>query len=75
MITWTNQLVAHLFVTVGTWNHFPTLIDLLARLEEKDVDVIAQAQDWFNNFVQTGQVWALIIGIVFGYMFRGFTSY
>ncbi|MBR8829876.1 MAG: hypothetical protein N5P05_000584 [Chroococcopsis gigantea SAG 12.99] len=49
--------------------------DFLASLNDKDVDIIGNFQTSFHNFVQTGQVWALIIGIVVGYMFRGFTSY
>jgi hypothetical protein len=44
---------------------------------------IAQYQDnlgssfenaW-NNFIQSGQVWALIIGFIIGYVFRSITSY
>ncbi|WP_404785699.1 hypothetical protein [Altericista sp. CCNU0014] len=30
-------------------------------------------QSW-NNFIQSGQVWALGIGFVVGYLFRGLTS-
>lgn len=29
----------------------------------------------FNNFVQSGQVWALIIGLILGYLIRSLTSY
>lgn len=29
----------------------------------------------FNRFVKSGQLWALLIGIVVGYVFRSFTSY
>jgi hypothetical protein len=30
-------------------------------------------QSW-NNFIQSGQVWALAIGFMVGYFFRGLTS-
>jgi hypothetical protein len=30
-------------------------------------------QSW-NNFIQSGQVWALMIGFMVGYFFRGLTS-
>jgi hypothetical protein len=30
-------------------------------------------QSW-NNFIQSGQVWALVIGFVLGYLFRSITS-
>jgi hypothetical protein len=40
----------------------------------KDVDVIADMQKAFHNFVNSGQAWALLIGLFVGYMFRSFTS-
>ena len=39
------------------------------------VDIIGNVQKSFSNFVKTGQAWALLIGFIAGYMFRGFTSY
>jgi hypothetical protein len=30
-------------------------------------------QSW-NNFIQSGQVWAMVIGFVLGYLFRSITS-
>lgn len=41
----------------------------------KDPDVLEQIQNAFNGFVESGQVWALVIGLLVGYMFRAFTSY
>jgi hypothetical protein len=41
----------------------------------EDPDVLGNMQDAFNNFIQSGQVWAFGIGLVLGYMFRAFTSY
>jgi len=29
----------------------------------------------FNHFVQSGQVWALIIGLILGYLLRSLTAY
>lgn len=49
-------------------------VDLFAKIN-KDVDILAQMQDAFNNFIKSGQAWALGIGIVLGYMFRSFTGY
>ncbi len=40
-----------------------------------DPDVVGQMQRAWNNFVLTGQVWALLIGLVIGYILRGLTSY
>lgn len=41
----------------------------------KDPDVLGNIQGSFNHFVQTGQVWALLVGVVLGYIFRSMTSY
>ncbi len=41
----------------------------------KDPDLLGNVEKSFNHFVQTGQVWALLIGLVLGYMFRSMTSY
>ena len=40
----------------------------------KEVDVIADMQAWWNNFIDSGQIWALGIGLVLGYMFKGLTG-
>jgi hypothetical protein len=39
-----------------------------------DTNVIGQMQDAFNHFIASGQVWALIIGFVIGYVVRGLTA-
>ncbi|HEY9823939.1 MAG TPA: hypothetical protein V6D19_00710 [Stenomitos sp.] len=38
-------------------------------------DLFGSMQQAWNNFILTGQVWALIIGFVVGYIFRSITSY
>ncbi|WLT37588.1 hypothetical protein NON20_17700 [Synechocystis sp. B12] len=40
----------------------------------REVDILGDFQDAWNNFIKTGQVWALIIGFVLGWGFRGFTG-
>lgn len=57
------------------------LLPLTTFLAEQDVndiaqiDVVAEMQAAFNHFIQSGQVWALVIGLVLGYLFRSFTAY
>lgn len=46
---------------------------LLAQQIE-DPDILGQIQDAWFNFIDSGQVWALVIGIFFGYTFKGFTG-
>lgn len=46
---------------------------VLAQFE--DVDVLGDLANLWNTFVSSGQIWALLIGLVFGYLIRGLTSY
>jgi hypothetical protein len=48
---------------------------LAVNWSSKEFNIMAQMQDAFNHFIKTGQVWALIIGFVVGYIFRSFTAY
>lgn len=43
--------------------------------QQFNTDVFANFRRAFDNFVRTGQVWALLIGVVIGYLIKGFTSY
>lgn len=40
-----------------------------------DPNLLGKVQSSFDSFVQSGQVWALLIGIILGYIIRGLTSY
>ncbi|MFN6463652.1 MAG: hypothetical protein RMZ41_017805 [Nostoc sp. DedVER02] len=40
-----------------------------------DPNVMGQMQKAWSHFIQTGQVWALLIGVIIGYMIRNLTSY
>lgn len=43
--------------------------------QQFETDVFADFRTFFNNFIQSGQIWAFIIGIVIGYLLRGLTTY
>jgi hypothetical protein len=68
------------FVDFTTWADLtqPSLIwqsidwSLLAQFE---TDVFRPVREFFNNFIQSGQIWAFLIGIVLGYLLRSLTSY
>ena len=49
--------------------------DWLLLAQQFDTDPSAGIREWFSNLIATGQLWALIIGFIVGYLFRGFTSY
>ncbi|YAF93880.1 MAG: hypothetical protein AB3A66_14720 [Nodularia sp. CChRGM 3473] len=54
--------------------HVPVNLTMLAQ-HITDPDLMGQIQQSWNNFVQTGQVWALLIGLIVGYILRNLTSY
>lgn len=79
MSLFSQQIISNLLSPSQTWSSLrdtlPSLVFWFARLDPKDTDVIAQFQQSFKHFVESGQVWALVIGVVIGYLFRSFTSY
>lgn len=52
----------------------PVNLTMLAQ-NINDPDLLGQMQQAWNNFVLTGQVWALLIGLIIGYILRGLTTY
>ena len=40
-----------------------------------DQDILGDLGNAMSQFVESGQVWALLIGIVLGYLIRGLTAY
>lgn len=47
-------------------------MDLLAQQFKQDV--AGDLGRGWNNFIKSGQVWALMIGVVVGYFFRSITN-
>ena len=39
-----------------------------------DVDIIADITKAFGNFIASGQVWALVIGLIIGYFLKSITK-
>lgn len=50
------------------WNNF-----VLAQ--QFDTDVFAGVRNAATNFYRSGQLWALLAGMVIGYLLRSFTTY
>lgn len=40
-----------------------------------ETDVFADTRGWWSDFVSSGKIWALIFGVVLGYLLRALTSY
>jgi hypothetical protein len=63
--------VAHHNDMLGVFlQHSP--LELMQVLNQ---DILGEFQKAWTNFVQTGQVWALIIGFVIGYILKALLSY
>ncbi len=66
---------------VSTW-HDSLLVEMgqllnlgyLVAQNIEDPDILGKFQASWENFIESGQVWALGIGFVLGYMFRTFTG-
>lgn len=43
--------------------------------QQFDQDVIGDLGNAVNTFIESGQVWALLIGFLLGYLLRGVTTY
>lgn len=46
----------------------------LAQLKT-NTDLFGQVASAWNNFVRTGQAWALLIGLIIGYFIKSFTTF
>jgi hypothetical protein len=58
----------------GLWDNLLLQGQVLAQ-QQFDTDVFAGFRRTLSNFIESGQVWALLIGIVVGYVLRGITTY
>jgi hypothetical protein len=51
-----------------------TVLQRYIIAQQFDQDVMGDIRTGFNHFVDSGQVWALLIGLVLGYLFRSITA-
>jgi hypothetical protein len=70
-ILYNDQLIQVIFELHH--NYLLPVSNLLAQSIE-DPDILGQIQDAWFNFIDSGQVWALLMGTFFGYTFKGFTG-
>ena len=43
--------------------------------QQFDQDILGDMVNIWNNFVESGQLWALLFGVVLGYMIRNLTAF
>lgn len=56
------------------WVSITDTYDLILA-QQFEQNLWGDVSSWFNNLVESGQLWALLIGIIVGYIFRGLTSF
>lgn len=67
--------ITHWHFLLGINTHLPLDWLFMAQDAPGTPDILADIQNAWGNFVKTGQIWALLIGIFFGYLFRSMTSF
>jgi hypothetical protein len=71
-----TDTISHLHLAFAGLNaHFQTDWLFFAQDVSNTPDILANLQNAWSNFVKTGQIWALLIGMFFGYLFRSMTSF
>lgn len=63
-----NDSVPMLLAKMPYWS-------IVLAYQVRETNLWGQVQSSWNHFVQTGQIWALIIGLILGYFIKGFTSF
>ena len=61
-------------ITIDLHHHYLLPVSSLLAQQIEDPDILGQMEDAWYNFIDSGQVWALLIGVFFGYTFKGFTG-
>lgn len=78
------QIVQHMtpcLADINAWGDishswfWQTTSDLGVLAQQFDTDVFKGTRAILNNFVKSGQLWAMVIGIVIGYVLKSLTSY
>lgn len=76
-LTHSGELLQSGLPAAGSHSLVPDVLTTPASLlaQQFNQDVFADIRKGFNHFIQTGQVWAMLIGFILGYLFKSATSY
>lgn len=66
---WTGETTLAQLQTISNSNQ-----QMIIAQYVRDPNVLGQMQSAWKNFVKSGQIWALLIGLFVGYTFRSMTS-
>lgn len=74
------QDVSFKLVGVDGWSDSPTElgwqppVTTTVLAQQFDQDILGDLNNAFSTFIDSGQVWALLVGFVLGYLIRGITA-
>jgi hypothetical protein len=68
---------------IGHWNDvlgnvhvsLPMPDDWTTIAQFKETNLSADVGGWWNKAVKAGQVWAFLLGAIFGYLIKAFTTF
>lgn len=49
-------------------------VDWTILAQQFNQDILGDLQKGWSNFIETGQIWALLIGVIIGYFFKSITN-
>jgi hypothetical protein len=70
-------MLIHLMQQITNWQvtNLPSSIDLVLFAQLFNENVFARFNTAMDNFIASGQIWAMLAGLILGYLIRGFTTY
>jgi hypothetical protein len=79
--TWASHGLGLISVDPIQWGHIQWGHGLLPddwatiATQFKETNISGDIGKWWDKAVKTGQVWAFLLGAIFGYLFKTFTTY
>ncbi|MEM6592541.1 MAG: hypothetical protein AAF651_11865 [Cyanobacteria bacterium P01_C01_bin.73] len=70
-----SEYFAEPFTLLGTVEHSANVTQAMVLAQQFDQDILGDLGRAVRNFIDSGQIWALIIGVVIGYLIRGLSAY
>lgn len=75
MVTNNDLSLAHEPTLLAAYAPFTAGPESMVLAQQFDQDILGDMGRLWNTFIESGQVWALLIGIVVGYLLRNLTAY
>lgn len=70
-----TQEMQDITALLGVMPQAPNHTQAMVLAQQFDQDILGDLGKAVRNFIDSGQIWALLVGVVLGYLIRGLTSY